>query len=476
MKFHPFTIVLILALILAVSSPVPSMTVSSLAGDGYVYYGYMPSRIWRNETLPGQERAPFIWAVNPGNVRTTGLLLLLGNQDGTRAWVQVLPSGEEVGSFTLRRLQQAVISLPNGTCFKVSADRPVTVMLLGGASIDGESLSWTRGEAEIVAAGISTFHTSIDGGYVGREFVFYSVQLEAPHTYAGTLPHAVIALEDSHVEVWDENGSRVASFDVAANKMKHFSLTTTKVYRLTSTGNVMLQTFATGDERARSCFLPSPQGGFVGRILYTFGHPAARAYAAYPEGRGYVATSLDGSKVEVVDLDYGKKTGDLTVGKGLNLSFQLAPFHVGLACEKPTLIMYMSSYNEGGLAVAGLKAGQVVKLLVPPGEAYVFACKDTVVRLDDMELRLAADSNLRLWEGLHELSATENLLLEIVNVGEGQGLGSFGACLPSAQSLGMTYDGLKLKPLIPEELPWMPIAGAAAVAVVAVLAWRLRKR
>jgi len=215
------------------------------AAEEQVYYGYVPERI----TGSGASGA---WPVDHGR------LLILGNHEGTRVRVYALPEKRLLEEFTVNRMESMDLTVPNATFFKVWADKPVSVTLMGG------------GNLERIEAMISTFFTSVEGGYIGREFIFPSVHSKtmtfAWRVYAVIpgLPFKVYALEESDIQVWNATGEKVYEFHLAQNKFRELQFTPFRVYRLTSTGNVMLQTFT----RDSSSFYPAVEGGFVGTLFY----------------------------------------------------------------------------------------------------------------------------------------------------------------------------------------------------------------
>jgi len=177
-----------------------------------------------------------------------------------------------------------------------------------------------------------------------------------------------------------------------------------------------------------------------------------------------------------VNLEYDRKLDTVEV-QATNRSFKLEAQHIAVKSDRPIVFMYKSDDTFGGVASMGLRAGQTVYLAVPVGYTYAFAYKETVVNVDDVAVRLQADGILPISEGVHRISASENLLIQVTNIAKGVGINAFGTCLPSAQSLGVTYEALRLKPIASEELPWAYIAGAAVVVViVAVLYLTRRKR
>ena len=152
------------------------------------------------------------------------------------------------------------------------------------------------------------------------------------------------------------------------------------------------------------------------------------------------------------------------------------PFWI-LESKKPVILMWKSSdYKDGGLSILGLRANQTATIYIPPGESYIFPYKDTIVTIDDIKMRLHKDEPYRLRDGLHVISTTENILIEVVNMQRHQGVGTFAVCLPSIQSLDITHKGLKIKPPLQFETGWrMPswayyvILIALAIIIVVVL-------
>jgi len=112
---------------------------------------------------------------------------------------------------------------------------------------------------------------------------------------------------------------------------------------------------------------------------------------------------------------------------------------------------------------------------VPKGWTYAFAAQETVLSVDDVTVRLPADGYFPIPTGTHKVSADANIILESIDLEEKEGLPTFATCLPSAQSLALTNENLRLKPVVSEELPWTYIGvGVLVAAVVAV--WQLSRR
>jgi len=186
--------ILILAILILSLAPLASLMWTGLAmgvspahaQEEYLYYGYIPREMWG---VYDGIRTHGEWIFDPETVTTRGLVVVIGNHDGTRVRVYTLPDGGLVQDSTLNRLERLTVTLLNGTFFKVLTSQPATVVLMAGRAME-------RGEA-----GASMFFTAVDGRYVGKEFVFIAVQGKT-----GGLPYRVYALEDSDVTITDLNG------------------------------------------------------------------------------------------------------------------------------------------------------------------------------------------------------------------------------------------------------------------------------
>jgi len=434
------------------------------AEAAYTYYGYVPSDIWRrgdNETITA--------------VMTSGTVLVLGCQDGTEIAIYQLPGERLVEQATINQLDRASVQLPNGTFFKVTSSKPATVMLLGGA--------WQEAGTQ---AGISTFFPAVDGRFVGREFVFLA--LEPSISYGRELPHSIFALEDSDVTIYDRDGRAASQYRVKANKAQWFSLKNDTVYRIVSSGNIMVETFTIGEYRGKPLAFPAAEGGFVGKRFYIAGHEME--YMGTEQlSRGFVLSSVKDAKVLIVDLETSKKYGDkdVTLTAGTSLTMHVKAFQAGLESDQPMMMLFKNTdYDGGGVIFTGLKAGQEAVLQVLRGKAYLFPAGDTVVTVDDVAQRVAAGEPLQLWPGTHRVSATENALIEMIvlepyvpppgrSFPEPQGLGTFGGVIPAMESLSLGNENLSLKPLIQEELPW-PYIAAAVIPIALVIIWLAMRR
>ena len=458
-----------------VRTPYVSFSASAReAYSEYVYYGFAPLRVFYNRSslalLAGGWGGMFGTAEGGLEYNASeAILVLLGNVDDTRCQVYDLSSRGLLRDVSLDKLEHVTLRLTLGTFFKVVANKPVTVMLLGGTPLE-------EGEAMI-----STFYTSVEGGYVGKEFIFMDV--ESKMLQQSWLPYRIYTVEDSEVTIEDANGTKVSSFQLPVNQVKELSLTPFRVYRLVSTGNVMLQSFAlwtifNGHVRhgRASCFYPALEGGFVGKHFYGSGV----GLGWFPSVT-FIATSGEEARMKVFDLQNRKLVNDTGVKAG---SFFFEPpkevAHLFVESGQPMMLMFKTDDAlDGGVGFTGLRAGQTAYLYVPVGETYVFSESDATVTVDDtLRLSVKVDEPLRLWQGLHKLATTENLVIQVVNLAEDQGLASFGSVIPPIQSVSISNEDVRIRPFTAgEEIPWTYlIVGVAVLCVAAVLGWVKKRR
>jgi len=463
---------LAISVMLAQLRPLGGITLA-VDGEQYVYFGYVPANIWLNDpgrTVVGQPLNPPLekWSIDPSTVATTAILAVVGNVDGAHVEVLDLSSRQVLASFTVDKLRKVVTLLPNGTFFKVVADQPVTVLLAGGKDVEIVDHMYGGGSF------ISTFFTSTQGAYLGKEFVFMAVQSKHGE------PYLILALEDSQVAVWDENGTKVFDAKLAANEAQSLGLVSFRVYHVVSTGTIMVQSFTSG----RSSYYPAVRGGYVGRLFYG----ASTQPGPLQPDVTFLAVSTEENRFKVMDLTSGKVALEEAIPAQSNVSFTAPVSTMVVESERPMTLMYLNMGSQHGadhawygcgVTYLGFRAEEEGPLYVPNGETYVFGEEGTVVSLDDAQIRIPESGHLEVPVGLHRLSASRNIAVEIVawpSWPENQGVANFGTCVPSLQAFSMGFEDLKLTPLGPQ-VPWLYIiAGASAVGVLALMALMLRRR
>jgi len=451
--------------------PLP-MVGPARAEEEYVYYGYVPRDIWGVEADVVAAHDIVSYKISLGSIRTYALLSIIGNADGTRAAVYTLPSRSLVKEVTLDEMEETIVSLPNGSFFKVVTDKPATVVLMGGEAME-------RGEAYT-----TSWVPSVGGGYVGKKFIFKALQGSTQPSTG--LPYRVFALEAADVVVTDINGSQVFQFHLDANEVTELSFAPLRLFKLSATGNVMLQAFYIGwgfDPQGTS-FYPAIEGGFIGKRFYGCGFKPELIDSPFihPE---YVVTGASESKLTLYDLEFKREHGTGQVGAGSRFATEIPVTYLMLESEQPAMLMLRSM----GVAFAGLRAGQTAYLHVPTaenftGEAYLFAYKETTVTIDDVASKLQADGIIPLTAGLHKVSTTENVVIQVLNWAAPSGLhysyigkppgvmriADFGQYLPSAQAMSIANENLRMEPVVVVGLPLTYVAaGAAGVIVIVVV-------
>lgn len=455
---------------LLLSSILPSPLGSYAKGEmnnEYIYFGFVPSKIYiyRPEKIVGGEILGREFYLDERSVRTEAELTILGNHNETNVKIFLFPGPSLKEDFWVNRLEKRVFKIQNGSFFKIVSSKPVTVVLAGGEGV------------EVGNDAVSTFWTSTDGGFIGKEFIFQAIQGKVGSSYY------LYALEDCEVKLLSENGVEAAKYSLKAGDVKNLlEVTQFKTYRIASTGMVMLQSFS----GSRSVFFPSLEGGFVGKTFV--GRAEAKPGEVWQEWQFLVVNPLKDTKVKIMDLEYKRPYDEFEVPSGNNYSLKIKPSLIFVESDNPITVMHLSyghpfksNYIGGGLVCLVIKAGQTAPLYVPEeSEAYLFVAEETIIDLDGARLRLEEDELIQLQPGFHLLSSNKNSLLMMAHrplLPPNQGLYSFGICIPPIQSANLEYS-VKLNLTSSPEIPWMLIiVGALGTSILAAFLWlALRKR
>jgi len=481
----------ILALTLAVQCIIlapPSLG----APSEYTYYGKVPDKIWLLRPADWQAQPacqnPYNWVVyNPPSLYA--LLAIVSAWDGVDVRVYNLTAKQLIAQATLKSLQPLYLLLRNGTFFKVVASKPVTVELVNYQGIP---------QPGSLGPTLHTFYYSVEGTYVGKEFVFVATQ----GSLTGT-DYAILAVEPAEVTVERDDG-QAFTLKLDANGYKYIPLTPFRVYRIRSTGNIMVMSGAIPGigTYETTCFaIPSVQGGFTGTYFLT------RAFKAIEWGwdkvrdYGFRVLAVSETKIELYDLETGNKMGEYAVPAEGGITLRPNAYAVALVSEKPVTFMFM---HNGSIEIenAGMHGGyycgyprSTMFLLLKPGEdtmvqipsnasveAYFFAKEDAEVIIDDVfRARLAADTPyLFTMPGVHKVRSDKEVLVQInmwPRYPPEQGLWFTGYAIPPLESANLkpnvtvTLPGAKAPPM------YYYAAGAAAViAVVAAFLIVRRKK
>jgi len=425
--------------------------------EGYTYYGFIPS------VVPDY-----------------GTLLVTGNHNNTHCRIYSLPDKRLLEDFTLDKYELKAFNLPNGTLFKITSDKFITVLIKG------------RTEAGYYKSDVTTTLPSVDGTYIGKEFVFPVTTGSIEFT-----PYRIFSLEDAMVKIFRADGTLLKEIRLPANGFSGFAAENGTVYHIVSTGYIEVATFTFAEDY----FVPAATGGFVGKTFYG---SADRTQGGRGEGhyRRYTyISSIEGATVKIYDLNVHKFVKEVKVPPRSIVSidtkniFTHATFETGayiLTADRPVSVLYLSNYTgflnlqgylsglEGGVSVIGVGPDEKALVMIVGPEAYVFASKDCILTLNDLEFRLAADEYLALEPGIYEVSTTQPVIIETVEFAplkEGYYLTGFAEALPAVETFDLTPADLKIKqPTEESNLTYYMIAGVVAVAIILlVLLMRRRK-
>jgi len=452
---------------------------------GYTYYGYVPARIWYAEPAQLGHGTPTSenFTINPLMIAESALVGVIAYTDETEVKVYMLPNNQLVEDEIIDEMEKLFVRLPNGTFFKVHASKPVAVEFLGG-NVGGEELNPNMNQAAL----INSFYPAVDGGHVGREFVFIAAQ-----GLTG-LQYRILALEESEVTVYKDDGSTLTSYTLKANEYKSLSLSAFKAYKVESTGNIMVQSFG----RGRSMYVPSVEGIYSGTNFYTISLPGTETWdptVAY----GFQIIAAEEAKVTIYDVEFRRRILEFTVPAGRNVTVQPDSHEIFIESDKPISVVYVHHGLRGaggaggggwaygaGLSYMGVSPDEAAYVYVPVStsqESYLFAYKDgTVVTIDGAPMKIDADQFIPLASGLHELETTENVLIQIVHWPrnpEFQAIQNFGTVVPAIETLDFRKT-VELQPILEAETAtttyiYVAVAAVAIVAVAVVYYLKVKK-
>jgi hypothetical protein len=234
------------------------------------------------------------------------------------------------------------------------------------------------------------------------------------------------------------------------NEVKNLGiiLANKRIYRIVSTGSIMLNSFSD----SRSYFFPSLEGSFLGKIFY--GIADATPGDVWDDWKFLLINTLNDTKIKIFDLEFNRLYTEFNFPAGKNCSLKIKPTLIFIDSDNPITVMFLSyghpfksNYIGGGLVCLGIKAKQMIPIYIPEkSEAYLFTSEETTISLDGAGLRIGKDSFISLPPGFHSISSEMDSIFMMAHrplLPENQGLYSFGICIPSIQSMKFEY---KIKP------------------------------
>ena len=463
---------LILCVLFSVNSAVPLHFSGVYAAEEYIYYGVVPAKIWQYN-LTDADDINSGWRLDTDTVDNSSLVAIVASEDNTNVKLYSLEGNELLSEAQLGDMEKHLVSLPNGTTFKVVSDSLVSVLLMGYVGIPAANAS--EGPTP------NTFHASTDGAYVGKEFVFMACQGTIGENYL------IIALEKAEVTmIRDDGDERTYSLDV--NTFREVMLRPFRTYRITSTGNIMVQSGRPVDIWGDSLgfFVPSPEGGFVGTTFYTWSTTSWDPGENY----GFRVSATQDAKITVWNLQTKEQMLATEVRGGSGFGFMARAEAIVVQSDEPVTLSYVhngtinnSLGGEGiydgygsGVTYIGVRPGETTPIYLPVDsyvEVYIFAYEDSEVTVDGISRPVPADSYFLLTQpGTHTIRSNKNVVAQVLHwpfEPETQGLLFNGVLIPCIQTVNVVTD-VTLTPL-GEGFPMMYVViGAAAGVVVAVIA------
>jgi len=482
-----YCIIIILALYLFPPA-ITKIELSMGNGTEYTYYGIVPAKLYRYNLTDGHDPNSGWQLQSSAN---TSLLAVLASNDGTNVKVYDLTQGT-METITLNSLERYCTLLANGTFFKVVSDKIVSVLLL-----DYQSVPLMPPPSNITGPLPRTFYTDVNGLYVGKEFVFMASQ------YVTDLDYAILAIEKSTVTITRDDDERI-QLSIDANSYKTLTLSPFRNYRITSTGNIMIQSGGAsipGYGGDCHCFaVPAVEGGFVGTFFLT---RSATTWDRIMDF-GYRASAIEDTKVKVYDLDTKQLLIELEVKGGNGVGFKPKAEAIAVQSDKPISLSLVhngtieqthplaggnpkageySGYGEGIMFI-GVRPNEVTYIYLPVNAhdiAYFFASEDTLVTIDDEITQTLGDEDYYQFTipGTHKIVSDNNIIIQITHWNgnpENQGIRFTGTIIPCVQTVNVN----PTVTITPVEggfpMTYVIIGVAAAVVAVIIVVIVMKKR
>jgi len=321
-------------------------------------------------------------------------------------------------SLTIDRMKTYTSQLPMDgnfsveTFFRVVCDKPVAVLMSSGNLM----------ETGVSVGGQNIFYPSTDGGFAGNEFVFVAIPATSLTAREG-LDHAVFAVEDSTIQLRDRDDEILRTLNIAANSSKRLELFSNKVYRITSTGRIMISSWTMWS----FTICPSPMGGYCGRVFLL--SPDQRA--TYGSAVVLIVSQENPVEVDIYDLSSGslliekslqsremwfinREVADL---EGVRLMVQSDEDVVVYAGS--TLVPEETSYSPGqianGIAFLTVVANRPTTIF-SVSDAYVFSPNGNAeLRINGLTITVPRGSYKNLPTGSIAVTSNETVIVQSIS-------------------------------------------------------------
>ena len=473
----------------------------------YVYYAYIPPAVCNMTVV--EQRAGEIVVKSYNYTSFPSNLEVVGIEDNTNYYLYDLSTKELIRSGSLNKYQRVTISLGEFRTstepfevedyyLKLVTDKPVSALLWGGSF----KLEGVHYAGFAVLQTISKFVPSLEGGFIGREFVFLTVPTywEIDRLKYEENKYLIFATEDAKVKIYDSQGNLVQELSVGRLSMARTDkLEPWSVYRVESTGNIMVY----GTSMDSMTYVPSLTGGYVGRDFI-----ATRAGSLWAgDKQSFIVVALEDARVSLYDMR--KPAGSaadvtLEVKKGemaFDTSIQVdVPLRVKSTGDITLLVggnewgwgatwskdqgFVIPEYISEDVTLLGAKEGQEIGFYAPY-RAVLFASGDTEVEINGIPREMRRDDFITLASGTYIVKpSSAPVIVEVIgdtNIRTFPSMSysfksfdDWGAYLISPDVLYKTYAPI-------EEGGGVDIflyagAGAAAAAVAVVLVVLMRRK
>jgi hypothetical protein len=395
---------------------------------------------------------------------------IVGMHDDTRIRAYNLNNGTMVSNTTIDAMQTHYVIFANGTAFKVETSKLACVLLLNYGSVPLRNA--TSGPLP------ATFYQDTSGAYVGKEFVLMASDLNTTYT------HIIFALENADVRVTREDGYQ-QNYTIKVNAYKELTWNTFRMYKIESTGNIMIQSGRPADVNAwpKTFFVPAVGGGFLGNTFYTWSTLSWDRVESY----GFRVSASQDTKIKVISLETRAPIFTADVQGGSGVGFKPNAPAVVVQSDKPVTLEYIhngsidasagagiySAYGSG-VGFFGARPYEDTPFFLPVDsydQAFIFASEDTQVMVDGEIRTIKADSYyLVTGPGTHIINSNIKVVVETLNwpsIPDYQGLQYDGSQIPSVQTVDVVTN-VKLTPL-GESFPIMYLTIAAVAAGISVI-------
>jgi len=459
----------------------------------HVYYGYVPPSTnvaqWLEiEDIPRPgEVDELIRGTKINYTVPSGVAILdvVGLVDDTSIEIWDIYANQKIHSATIGRLEKKFFYIAFGTFFKIVASQRTAALLNGGGNLYSPDS----------VGGTSTFYPSVTGGFRGREFIFNGAPGTHPYAYSQDrigynfylfgLEETDWTLSDA-VEVWStsehllQRGTRTTIIQSRIHHLQaHNGVGNDVVFRLTTTGDVEVSSSALGDFVA----VPAITGGYVGRLFYA---PVAVTLEEPGRTAALIVTPLEEAQVRVYDRELNViTTHSFTASDVEDMNYWYHELGIGrfnLIAESTGDITFMVGQTEGtaeidylgdDITFIGSKPNQEIRFYAPT-MAVIFAPEASTITIDGgSPIQMAKDDFRLLESGVHSISATKHIIVEVLAAGSSWD--DWGSYLIEPADMDVSFEaprGFLSKPVDYT----MYIVGAAVAVIVVLAVFMMRRR